>query len=40
MAVTAPVCPLKIDIGKPSGNRHYENQTVKQKLSKKAHGEG
>lgn len=34
MAVTAPVCPRKTDIGKPSGKRHYENQIVKYKTLK------
>lgn len=35
MAVTAPVCPRKTDIGKPSGKRHYENQIVKHNVPKK-----
>jgi hypothetical protein len=34
MVVTAPVCPRKTDIGKPSGKRHYENQIVKYQLQK------
>jgi hypothetical protein len=34
MVVTAPVCPRKTDIGKPSGKRHYENQIVKYQFQK------
>lgn len=40
MAVTAPVCPRKTDIGKPSGKRHYENQIVKHKVPIKTWREG
>ena len=40
MAVTAPVCPRKTDIGKPSGKRHYENQIVNIMYPKKTWGEG
>lgn len=40
MAVTAPVCPRKTDIGKPSGKRHYENQMVKHKVQKKKKKQG
>jgi len=40
MAVTAPVCPLKTDIGRPSGKRHYENEIVKHNVARKSLGEG
>jgi len=38
MAVTAPVCPRKTDIGKPSGKRHYENEIVKHNVAKNSLG--
>ena len=38
IAVTAPVCPRKTDIGKPSGKRHYENKIFKHKVPKESQG--
>jgi len=38
IAVTAPVCPRKTDIGNPSGKRHYENEIVKHNVAKKSLG--
>jgi len=30
IAVTAPVCPFRTEIGNPSGKRHYQKQEIKE----------